>query len=267
MEKGDIINGFNKIEPVRAYQAVIGQLEGAIVSGRFNPGEKLPAERELMVRSMNNFDEVNRRSGAAAFTFNGLSAIAALLGDGDRALHELHRFMKWPNVCPNSMYQEGNNPCFESPVYAAHNVHELLLQCYDEFPTSGQMQATIRVFPAVPKTWFDAVFHNLRTSGAFLVSARRRDGQTQWVRVKSLAGEPCRIKPNLRGPVRMSGKRTFALRDLGDGIYSLDIEKGEEVLLYTGETLPTPVIKPLPAQKEKCKRYGLKERTHAEERK
>ncbi len=48
MEKGDIINGFNKIEPVRAYQAVIGQLEGAIVSGRFNPGEKLPAERELI---------------------------------------------------------------------------------------------------------------------------------------------------------------------------------------------------------------------------
>jgi len=219
---------------------------------------KTPEERELMVRSMKNFDVVNRKSGAAAFTFNGLSAMWALLGDGDRALHELHRFMKWRNVCPNSMYQEGNNPCFESPVYAAHNVHELLLQCFDEFPESGQMQATIRVFPAVPTTWSDAVFHNLRTMGAFLVSAARKDGQTQWVRVKSLLGEPCRIRPNLPGRVRVSGKRKFALHDLGDGVYTLDLKKGEEALLYTGETVPVPAIKPLPAQEGKCNRYGLK---------
>jgi alpha-L-fucosidase 2 len=215
-------------------------------------------ERELMIRSMNNFDAVNRKSGAAAFTFNGLSAMWALLGDGDRAVDQLHRFMKWPNLCANSMYQEGNNPCFESPVYAAHNVHELLVQCYDEFPASGQMQATIRVFPAVPSTWPGAIFHNLRTMGAFLVSAEHRHGQTQWIRVKSLAGEPCRIIPNLPGPVRLSGRRRSVLHDLGDGIYSLDIEKGEEVLLYTGKTQPTPVIKPLPAQEENCNRYGLR---------
>ncbi len=221
---------------------------------------KSPKERELMVRSMNNFDLVNRKSGAAAFTFNGLSAIAALLGDGDRALHELHRFMKWPNLCANSMYQEGNNPCFESPVYAAHNIHELLLQCYDEFPDSGEFQATVRVFPAVPSTWPGAVFHKLRTMGAFLVTAEHKDGQTQWVRVKSLAGEPCRIKPNLPGPVRSSGKREFALRDLGDGVYTLGLKKGEEILLYTGETAPTPSITPLPAQEGKCNRYGLKGR-------
>lgn len=203
--------------------------------------------------------EVNRNSGAAAFTFTGLSAMWALLGDGDRALHELHRFMKWPDLCANSMYQEGNNPCFESPVYSAHNIHELLLQCYDEFPENGALTATIRVFPAVPTTWADAVFHNLRTPGAFLVSAVRKGGVTQWVRVKSLAGEPCRIKPNLLpGPVRVAGKRTFALQDLGDGIYTLDLKKGEEALLYTGETVPVPTIEPLPAQDGRCNRYGLK---------
>ncbi|MCP4311051.1 MAG: hypothetical protein GY790_07305 [Bacteroidetes bacterium] len=220
---------------------------------------KTPDERELMIRSMKNFDEVNSESGAAAFTFNGLSAMWALLGDGDMALYELHRFMNWRNVCPNSMYQEGNNPCFESPVYAAHNIHELLLQCYDEFPESGEMQATIRVFPAVPESWSEAVFHNLRTPGAFLVSAARKDGLTQWVRVKSLAGEPCRISPNLSGSVCTSGKREFSLFNQGEGIYTLDIKKGEEVLLYSDNTLPELTILPIPAQMDKCNRYGLKD--------
>jgi hypothetical protein len=219
---------------------------------------KTPEERKLMELSMNNFDQVNRKSGAAAFTFNGLSAIAALLGDGDRALHEIHRFMKWPNVCKNSMYREGGGPCFESPNYLAHNIHEMLVQCYDEFPKSGEMQATIRVFPAVPSKWPGAVFHNLRTMGAFLISAEHKKGKTQWVRVKSLRGEPCRIKPNLPGPVRVTGKRRFALQDLGDGIFVLDLKKGEEALLYTGETAPQPTIKPFPAQEGKCNRHGLK---------
>jgi hypothetical protein len=219
---------------------------------------KTQEERELMIRSMKNFDEVNRESGAAAFTFNGLSAMWALLGDGDRALHELHRFMKWPNLCPNSMYQEGGNPCFESPVYAAHNVHEMLLQCYDEFPESGKMQATIRVFPAVPKKWPEAVFHDLRTSGAFLVSAVHKEGFTQWVSIKSLAGEACRIKPNIQGQVRASGKRKFTLDDMGDGVYSLDLKKDEEVLLYSDNALSDLHIAPLPDQIEKRNRYGLK---------
>jgi len=219
---------------------------------------KTPEERVLMIRSMNNFDQVNHKSGAAAFTFNGLSAMWALLGDGNKAVHELHRFMDWPNLCPNSMYQEGGNPCFESPVYAAHNIHELLLQCYDEFPASREMQATIRIFPAVPTKWAEVVFRNLRTAGAFLVSAERKGGRTQWVRVKSLAGEPCRIEPNLPGAVRVSGDRDLSLRDLGGGIYELDLKRGEEALLYSGDTMPKPIVVPVPAQDERSNRYGLR---------
>lgn len=221
---------------------------------------KTSGEHELMEKSIRNFAEVNRRSGAAAFTFTGLSAMWSLLGEGDKALAELYRFMQWPNLCPNSMYQEGNNPCFESPVYAAQNVHEMLLQCYDEFPPSGKIQATIRVFPAVPEIWANAVFHNLRTHGAFLVSAVRKDGLTQWVRVKSLAGESCRIKPNLPGQVCVSGKRKFSISDLGDDIYELDLKRGEEALLYCGDTTPTPIVAPLLAQEGRCNQYGLTSR-------
>jgi alpha-L-fucosidase 2 len=218
---------------------------------------KTAEERELMVRSMRNFDEVNRHTGAAAFTFNGLSAMWSLLGDGDRALAEIHRFMKWPNVCPNSMYHEGNYPCLESPIYAAHNVHELLLQCYDEFPKSGELQATIRIFPAVPTAWPDAQFHNLRTPGGFLVSAKRSGGETHWVCIRSLFGESCRIKPNMKGALEVSGLRQFKLTKTEDEIYELDLMKGEEVLLFREGTDPELEISPLAAQPGKSNYYGL----------
>ena len=58
----------------------------------------------------------------------------------------------------------------------------------------------IHVFPAVPTAsnkWDEAVFHDLRAEGAFLVSARWQNGKTSWIRIKSLAGEPCRIKTDL----------------------------------------------------------------------
>jgi hypothetical protein len=55
-------------------------------------------------------------------------------------------------------------------------------------------KGVIRFFPAMSSTWKDAVFENLRTEGAFLVSGRWRDGAVDWIRIKSLAGEPCRIR-------------------------------------------------------------------------
>src|SRR5439155_1750869 len=51
----------------------------------------------------------------------------------------------------------------------------------------------LRVFPAVPGQWSEAAFDRLRADGAFLVSAVRRNGRTSWVRIESLAGEPCRL--------------------------------------------------------------------------
>lgn len=57
--------------------------------------------------------------------------------------------------------------------------------------------------------------------------------------------------------MRIAGKRKFKLGDVGDGIYSLDLKKGEEALLYSGATPPEPVVAPLPAQDGRGNRYGL----------
>jgi len=57
--------------------------------------------------------------------------------------------------------------------------------------------------------------------------------------------------------VRVACARELSLRDLGGGVYGLDLRQGEEALLYCGETPVPAVVGPLPAQEGKCNRYGL----------
>jgi hypothetical protein len=90
------------------------------------------------------------------------------------------------------------------------------------------------------------------------VSARRAAGKTQFVRVKSLAGEPCRIMPGLEGKVEVSGPRPFNLKELKRGVFELDLKKGEEAVLWSGEAILAPHIAPIPAERGKCNVYGLK---------
>lgn len=50
------------------------------------------------------------------------------------------------------------------------------------------------MFPAIPQDWEDTGFLRLRAAGGFAVSAARRGGQTEWICVESLAGQPLCLK-------------------------------------------------------------------------
>lgn len=103
----------------------------------------------------------------------------------------------------------------------------------------------IRVFPAVPSQWKDVQFQDLRTEGAFLVSASREGGKTTSIRIKSLAGEPCILRTDMVNPIVKAGNVT--LTPIGRGEYSLDLKKGESVVLTTaGDAIP--VIGPVDGQ-------------------
>jgi hypothetical protein len=52
----------------------------------------------------------------------------------------------------------------------------------------------IRVFPAIPQSWKNAEFRNLRAEGAFLVSAVRRGGVIQELRILSERGHSLRLE-------------------------------------------------------------------------
>ena len=117
---------------------------------------------------------------------------------------------------------------------------------------------TIRAFPAVADAWSDLAFHDLRTEGAFLVSAKRKDGKTLFVRIKSLKGEPCIIMPALDGKIQVSGNRKFELKEIEQGRYSLDLKQGEEAILWSGDQMPDLTISPLPAEPGKSNSFGLR---------
>jgi hypothetical protein len=84
----------------------------------------------------------------------------------------------------------------------------------------------------VPSGWRDVAFYHLRAEGAFLVSAVRRDGITRFVTIVSLAGEPCRVKVDLPGEVRVQASREIKPRMLADGVIELDLRRGESATLF-----------------------------------
>jgi hypothetical protein len=108
----------------------------------------------------------------------------------------------------------------------------MLLQSWSD-PAKDQA-GPIRVFPALPSAWKDVEFRDLRAEGAFLVSAKRSNGKTQWVRIKSLAGEPCFVKHGIEGPLRIEGSHTQTLEPSTTGIHRIELQKGGEVLLISG---------------------------------
>ena len=102
--------------------------------------------------------------------------------------------------------------------------------------------------------------HNLRTEGAFLVSALRKKGRTQFVRVTSLAGEPCRLKTDLADPIHILGKRQDMVRRVSADLLELNLFKGESVVVYSGESVPDLAIIPVSSPISQANAYGLKKR-------
>lgn len=78
----------------------------------------------------------------------------------------------------------------------------------------------------------DLVFDKLRTQGAFLVSAKRVKGKTSFIQIRSLAGEPCVIKTDMINPT-VWGNQTRKLKKVQNDVYTIDLKKGEEIILVS----------------------------------
>ena len=207
-------------------------------------------KRDLMEKSVRHF--IGMKGDDCMFKFTGASSLFSAMGDGDDALTQLQASLvikpQGPHVTPNTLYSENNWPTFESPISAARDVLDMLLQSWG---------GTIRVFPACPKAWKDASFHDLRSEGAFLVSAVRENGHTRFVRVKSLAGEKCCVRCDLAEPLHAIGPSTLAMKQ-HDGVIELKLNKGEEAILYSGNTPPSLIITPLPIDPAKANAWGVR---------
>ena len=218
-----------------------------------------PDGKELMRTSLDHWLDVtfNRKNEASAmaitgYTATGAASMYAWLGDSDQAYHYLDYFIQHDRVSPTTMYAEGN-PVIESPLSFATCIHDMLLQSWG---------GTLRVFPAAPKNWADVAFKDLRGQGAFLVSARKQAGVTQFVTVKSLIGSPCVVWTDIPNPKITIDGSPATINSRADGGYEVPLKQGETVTFAPVAFEQVDLtIKPIPVAEANRNLFGLNEKT------
>ncbi|MCX4759446.1 Tat pathway signal sequence domain protein [Streptomyces sp. NBC_01275] len=207
-----------------------------------------PGSRELIEKSVVRWHAL---TGAhRGYSYTGAASIHAMTGDGDTAIAYLRKFFDPTTRYPcraNTHYTEAG-PVIETPLSASQSLHDMFCQSWG---------GVIRVFPAVPSDWADVTLHDFRTQGAFLVSAVREAGATRFIRIRSLAGEPLKLRHGLTGAltVLLDDGTPARTHDLGDGALVIDLPRGREVLVHSGAR-PDLVIAPV-AVSEPGAAWGL----------
>lgn len=145
--------------------------------------------RRLIERSIHHFQEQGTQ-GWVGYTYTWLANLQARVFDGDAAARSLHIFAK-AFCSPNSFHLNGDQLkqgfsgftyrpfTLEGNFACASAIQEMLLQSHT---------GIIRVFPALPMSWQNASFKNLRAMGAFLVSATYHNGKTESIHITSEKG-------------------------------------------------------------------------------
>lgn len=170
---------------------------------------------------------------AQGYSLTGASSISSALGKGNDALAYLNKlFGRFLSV--NTLYRE-SGPVIETPLSGAQSIHDMLLQSWG---------GKIRVFPAMPDAWRNAAYGNMLTEGAFTVSAKRKDGKTEFIEIKSLAGEPCVLVTDISNPL-FKGQRQFNVEPCGENTWKVDLRKGEAMVVYPEGTSPDFCIRPV----------------------
>ena len=130
----------------------------------------------------------------------------------------------------NTFYAEGvGDPTGETPFGTCAALQEVLV--------GTAADGSIAAFPGlgdgrVPTVVTHACFHNLRVSGAFLVSGCFKENATQFVSVTSEAGRPGRVElPSMRPP--FAALPASAIGKAAGRAVELKLGKGETATIYT----------------------------------
>jgi alpha-L-fucosidase 2 len=152
-------------------------------------------ERALIERSMAHLV----KTGMGQWAGHGMgpsSLIAARVGRGNMAWLHCELYARCC-ITPSTIHVNGdyrrfgltqftNRPMtIEGGFAYAAAIMEMLLQSWG---------GTIRLFPAVPDHWHDTGFEDLRAEGAFVVSARLREGEVAFARIRSEVGGVCGLR-------------------------------------------------------------------------
>jgi alpha-L-fucosidase 2 len=153
------------------------------------------ADKKIIENSLQSIEAMGSRAWCG-YTFSWMASMYARAFKADSAARQLQIFAS--NFCsPNSFHLNGDQKggqyssftyrpfTLEGNFAFAQGVHELLLQSRNGY---------IEVFPAVPDSWRNVSFSNLRSEGAFLISAKKENGVPISVKVLSEKGGELKIR-------------------------------------------------------------------------
>ncbi len=174
----------------------------------FSKGEN---DHITIINTLNTLESVGS-SEWVGYSFSWLANLKARALDGEGAEKALEIFSK--NFClPNSFHVNGDQSglgysnfryrpfTLEGNFAFAAGLQDMLIQSHT---------GSIHIFPAIPKTWSDVSFMQLRAEGAFLVSATLAKGQVTQVNIQALQGGTLKLKnPFKNTPFESSAKYTL----------------------------------------------------------
>jgi alpha-L-fucosidase 2 len=197
-------------------------------------------DREIVNSSLKELETAGT-SEWCGYSFAWLGNIYARAGRGEDAAKTLRTFATC--FCfPNSFHVNGDQSntgksnftyhpfTLEGNFACASGIQEMLLQSQNDI---------IRIFPAVPASWKDISFHNLRARGAFLVSATKKDGKITEIRILPEAGGKLVIQDpykGKRGRVRVSITGVHGLIRIHSGLMEANTTMGKEVVIRSYKT-------------------------------
>jgi alpha-L-fucosidase 2 len=156
---------------------------------------EVPEQKDIINKSLRWIEKKGTRNWCG-YSFSWMACMYARAQEGDNAADMLKKFAT-NFVSTNSFHLNGDQKggqyssftyrpfTLEGNFAFAQGIHEMLIQSHKGY---------IEIFPAVPKDWHNISFNNLRTEGAFLVSAKKEFGVPTEVTIKSEAGGDLLVK-------------------------------------------------------------------------
>ncbi|MFZ9981265.1 MAG: glycosyl hydrolase family 95 catalytic domain-containing protein [Cyclobacteriaceae bacterium] len=171
----------------------IAQMMALHPLGILNPGTA--AEDTLINRSLRRLEKMGT-SLWTGYSFSWAACLYARAKRGEKAAENLHIFAE-NFILSNSFHANGDQKggqysrftyrpfTLEGNLAFTQGVHEMLIQSHLGF---------IDIFPAIPESWKNISFQDLRTEGGFLVSAELKKGLLREVEIKSTSNNTFKIR-------------------------------------------------------------------------
>jgi alpha-L-fucosidase 2 len=191
-------------------------------------------DRKVITASLDHVRQLGT-SEWCGYSFAWYGCLLAQAHEGQEAARQLRIFAK-AFCLPNSFHVNGDQThsgysnftyrpfTLEGNFAFAQGIEQMLMQSQDD---------TLRIFPAVPLSWKNVSFRQLRAEGAFLVSASMQEGKVKKVVVFSERGGTLRVEdPFTAEGFSVSG--TSRIIHTGN-ILSIPTQAGQRIILYAGE--------------------------------